>query len=110
MSFTKYAWFSKTHEAATGSWEIDTVDGKVVRVTDLFDDKTLPTPSSYADAVYVGVVFHGTFRNKSFLSNFNPESIKAIRRQLAAGEICAVCGAEWKERFLFYSSYIGCHC
>lgn len=30
--------------------------------------------------------------------------------QLPIGTICPVCSQEFKERLLFFSSYVGCHC
>lgn len=107
-SFIKHAWFSKKHEAQVGSLEMDTPDGKVVRITALADAQE--AVYAWDDGAYIGVVLDGTFRNKAFVSDFNPTPTAPIRRQLAVGEVCTICFAEYKERFLFRSAYMGCHC
>lgn len=107
-TFVKHGFFSKDHEALVGSSEMDTPDGQVIRITAL--GETIDAHYSWEDAVYVGVILDGTHRNQSFNSGFVPVPVEPIKKKLKVGDICGTCSAEYKERMLFHSSYIGCHC
>lgn len=100
---TCHGWFSKKAESLCGSLEMDTPDGKVVRITAIADH----TNSIYQwdDKVYIGLVIADTQRARSFTSDYNP-----IPKVLAEGDVCSACGHEIKKRYLFFSSYVGCHC
>ncbi len=109
-TFVKHAWFSKKQENLLGSFEMDTPDGKVVRVTALGDNEFSLHCLEWDDGAYIGIVLSDTFRNQSFKSDFSPAKTAPIRKQLNLGDVCPVCGAEFKERLLFRTSYLGCHC
>lgn len=103
MPKTCHAWFSKKAEALYGSLEMDTPDGKVIRITAIADHPN--AQYLWDDKVYIGMVLDGTQRNQSFTSDFNPAPKAPVE-----GGMCLRCGHEVKLRHLFLSSYVGCHC
>jgi hypothetical protein len=107
-TFVKHGFFSKDHEVLVGSFEMDTPDGQVIRITSLGD--TIDAFYPWEDAVYVGVILDGTNRNQSFNSGFQPVLVEPIKNKLKVGDVCVICSAEYKERMLFCSIYVGCHC
>ena len=98
-----HAWFSKKAESLCSSLEMDTPDGRVVRITAIADHPN--AQYLWDDKVYIGMVIDGTQRNRAFQSDFNPAP-----KPLVEGDVCPRCGHEYKLRHLFFSSYMGCHC
>lgn len=100
----KHAWFSKLHELWVGSWEMDTIDQRIIRATYTTDVYT--ATYLFQDKVYLGLAKYDSRRNFSSKSSFNP-----IASVVPLGvTICYKCGHEIKLRELFLSTYVGCWC
>jgi len=101
----KHAWFSKLHEPWIGSWEVDTIDQRVVRATYMTD--VYSATYIFHDKVYLGLVKYDSRRDFSMKSSFNPTSSVIPTPGI---NLCYKCGHEIKLRELFFSTYIGCWC
>jgi hypothetical protein len=131
----KHAWFSAKHESMSGSWALVSVSGRAVRVTSIGDKPSAPG-YNWSDRVYMGEIYDGTHHderkgssignglgNNHIVPGVNPFTIAGLKscdwtvslsnpkkKTLAIGDICSVCGKEWKERALLTSTYMGCWC
>lgn len=105
-------YYSASAERRCGSWEVDTVDGRVVRITVLLYD---PSTYKWKDARYVGDVITGSQRNHFSGTNnmFEDECETPSHSEpkpLQLGDTCRKCKSVVKERQLLTSTYIGCMC
>jgi hypothetical protein len=109
-------YYSASAERVCGSWEVDTVDGRVVRITAILSD---PSIYKWKDARYVGDIITGSQRNHYqgqydsdiFMDDVNMEPPASTQNKpLQLGDTCRKCKSVVKERQLLTSTYIGCMC